>query len=131
MSREAPSARIRYVFGAHAHFQPPGSLNVGYERCLALSRAPQVADGGSISVLSRANVVGHGAIDVGGDRKAVALSRGMVSAWGSFCFFRGQCVRSPALGANRPTWTSSAPPRPIHRWKALEETHTAVAITYF
>ena len=51
-------------------------LTVRYERCLALSRAPQAADGGPISVLRRTkgcSVVGHRNIDVGGDRKAAAV----------------------------------------------------------
>ena len=61
-----------------------GPLNVGYESCLALSRALQAADGGSVSVLSRAKVVGHGVIDVGGDRKAAALSRGLVSPYSAY-----------------------------------------------
>ena len=44
-------------------------------------------------MLSRDKVVGHGVIDVGGDRKAATLNRGLVSAWGSL--LKGTAVVIP------------------------------------
>ena len=40
-----------------------------------------------------------------------------------------QTAVSGQFGAVGPITTSTTPPRPIHRWKALEETHTVVTIT--
>ena len=91
-----PKCLIRCVFGGRA--KPAGPLNVRYERCLALSRAPQAADGGPISVLRRAKgcgVVGHRNIDVGGDRKLPGF---LVSAWGALFLFLWTMCEWPTQG---------------------------------